>query len=494
MNAIYSKIPVQNQEARDIIISVIEGKMAFDDGFLRLQPLWFPVEGIKRSRTPVISTRQDSIMGLNDITFSLMEIGKNEEARRLAELNLLLAEKADDHGTLVVCASTLVQLLAGDISASRRRLELAEFAIPELKKMNLPEGMIGVLLFHLADARYTESLSNSSLLMPTIEAGEEALGYRSKMHKYFSARLNSVLGSVYRKLPATEKNLNQSITYLRDALADFQSARMTDDSIYGAVLNNLGNSYRDLGSLTANQKLLRMSLEYYKHCMDRAKTPEDRRLAMENSEQASSMLRHLEGEHTSEPNNLFSRLFGGKKKSEPSPEIKRKVSSSTDEPRDDFVSLMRWGEELFYKAQKTTRPEDKENHFRESVQTFMTAMKKFGGQLSDSDRAEILHRLGVPFLLGDTDEEMWTAFCFAHAARRMAGDGWSERNLARLDFHQGKALTFIGYPYHLEYLMPARDHLEKSMQGMSSSQNEGEYQGVLAQYKLVMKLINDLED
>jgi hypothetical protein len=323
-----------------------------------------------------------------------------------------------------------------------------------------------------------------------IEAGNEALTHKDKLSRPFLARVFFILGTAYNELPASEENLNRSIQYFSQALLLYENNPGTSAEEYGALLNNLGNSYRDLGALTADSSKIKKALGHYQHILSEIDSPRYKELAKGNREKALEMLDTLQQQGNSMSNGFIGKLRQRFNKPASIPDKKGPSFASHQGPEQEFQAFLQQGDELFYEGQESEDDEEKEKNIKEAVRIYFEAIKNVDRMHGESDMARVLHRMGITFIYGTMDDDnMWTTFCFANAARRLAGADWNERGLARIDYHKAKALTVIGYPNHVEYLTEAVELLKRAMPAISTSDNSGEYKGVQDQYHMALSML-----
>jgi hypothetical protein len=167
---------VYDPKAVEIIQSVLEGKITPQEGASSLISFWSPVEILQvEGSPPILQTREDSLSELDRTTIELSNQGRKDEARRLGELNWILAKRFDNQDLMVQCASSLAQVLTFDSAPPGRRLALLEFAVPSVVESDRAPHIKAVMLAHLADARFSEAMNNPAMGRAAIEAALRAL-------------------------------------------------------------------------------------------------------------------------------------------------------------------------------------------------------------------------------------------------------------------------------------------------------------------------------
>lgn len=445
-----SNPPADDSEALKLIQAVIAGKKTPEEGAAQIIKYWFPVELFKSNHAKSLwLTRQDSLHEMDTLATELHNRGQTAGARRLAEMNWILAQRSDDASLMAQCAATLAQLLVGDPAAAEQRLALLEFCVPEVITWDhVDQHGKAVMLAHLADARYMTSGADPVRKRRTVQSIEQALALETYLEEEWQAHLYRAAGLLYDELAETEVDLRRSIECNQKALAFFR--RETHPEDYASVLNNLGNSYRDLGERTGDSQLLEQALRCYDQALPLRTDP---RLALRtkgNRDRALKSLTELQQGHRV-----------------PQPELDRHTLSQAE-------NLARHGDDLYFAAQKQGTDRDKQ--LQGAATCYLEASKLLGRAAPARTRAEILHRLAALFITSTDDDELWTGFCFANATRRLA-QGWRPGSLASVDFHKGMALVKIGYPQQEQYLRPAETLLRQALPILKTQGRPGEYDG-----------------
>jgi tetratricopeptide (TPR) repeat protein len=415
-------------KALEIIRLVLDGKITPQEGATRLTQYWVPKELIRSEALPLIlQTRPDSLVALDRTVVELSNQGLQDQARRLAEMNWIFATRLGDEELMVLCASTLAQMMIGDPSATNERLALLEFAVPKV-----------------ADARFTQAADNSDLLQATIEACQKALALNAPLEDFWLGRLHFLAGTAYNTIGGSIENLLSSIHYFKEALKHYRGENYLDE--YASTLNNLGNSYRDLGARTKDRKLLREAIACYKEALP-LRRDEHLRLRTEgNMAVAEKILAQLD------------RITD----SVDTPETVETSSSAAGE-KDSirFKELLKIGDDAF---NTSLIKEEKATQFRQrAAEKYVDWMSSFGRTAGAADRAEGFHRLAVLFLHSTEDDALWTGLCFASTAQRLSLEVWSPLGQARLASHRGQMLMKIGYPRGVDYLSLAESLLCSSI-------------------------------
>jgi len=445
-------------KAVEVIESVLDARITPQEGAVRILRYWSPIELFQSDALSfVIQTRQDSLGALDRAAVDLCNQLRSKEARRLAEMNWVIAKQSGNQDLTVQCASTLAQMMTGDPSATRERLALLEFAVPLVVESYRADYIKAAMLANLADARFTEAGGDAELLRTTIDACEKALALNAPLEDFWLGRLNFVAGSAYNTIGGSTKNLQASIDYLKAALKHYRSENYPDE--YGSTLNNLGNSYRDLGEKIGDRNLLSDGLASYEKALPFRKEEHLRLRTLANMVAAEDALAAL----NQTPHSATSTAAGAPA---------TLIASQEQKQLPRFRDLLRVGDD----ALQTSRMEtEKQDLFRQRAAAkyaeAMATIRKIGGP---KERAEGFHRLAALFLDSTEDDALWTGFSFASTAQRLGKERWSALGLARVACHRGQMLMKIGYPRRLQYLLPSESLLRNSIAALEQFGQPGE--------------------
>lgn len=458
----------ENPEALKIIQDVIEGKLVPEEGATQLKKHWFPSELMRAKRKrSLIQTRSDSLKALDGTATELANQGQVVGARRLAELNWILAQRNDDQELMAQCAATLAQLLTGDASAAERRLQLLEFCVPEVLSWgHVNDAMRAVMLANLADVRYMTAGGDQRRERRAVQTIEQALELQRYLDDNWLGHLYRAAGTLYNEL-AKGDDLRRSVECNEKALGYYNPKR--DAASYGSILNNLGNSYRDLGRHAGDIHLLERAIETYDQALPYRADPRLRQRTLGNKSQAQRALEELQRGAPAPP-----------------PAADRSLL-------DQVERLAHTGDDRFF-ASSEEGPQQQSMR-KSAAEHYLQAMKLLGRDGPPDARAEILHRLAALFIGSTDDDALWAGFCFASATRRL-GTGWRPSSLATVDMHKGQMLTIIGYPGLEQYLKPAEALLQQALPILKKQGRPGEHDQVRKYLEMCRMMLNgtDLSD
>lgn len=446
-----SQIDAFDPEAQRIIRQVIEGKTAPAEGAARLSSYWSPQEIYRGSQEFVIQTRSDSLAQLDYAATELEHQGLPSEARRLAELNWIIVNKLGDRTLMVQCAATLAQLMTGDLTAVDQRLSLLEFAVPIVLTWDRPPIVKATMLAFLADAQFTKAEITAEARRANIKVCEQALSFGAPLSDWWVERLHFIAGTRYNDLAETAADLEASVTHLRNALDSCDPA--TSSSGYGSVLNNLGNSLRDLGDRTARPELLQEAIACYDKALPFRTSVMLRERTLGNEAAAEEILRRLR---------------------EGASELSMPAAKQQDSTRhSEVVRLLHIGQEIMSQASADDRtPEERR---RAAASRYLQAAAIMAKHSSHKLRAELFHHLAGLFVGSVDDDDLWTGLCFANSAQRLSAGLWSPEGEARLRYHRGLMLMKIGYPDVVAYLTPAEELLRQAVPVLQRAGFPGEF-------------------
>jgi tetratricopeptide (TPR) repeat protein len=459
-------------KAIEIIQSVLDAQITPQEGAIRIIGYWAPKELLQSTTSPLlIQTRQDSLSTLDRMVIELLNQGLIDRARRLAEMNWIVAKRSGDQELMMQCASSLAQVMTGDPASTSERLALLEFAVPLVLESERANLIKAVMLAHLADARFTEAGADPSRLRATIDACQRALAIDVPLNDAWLGRLNYVAGTSWNTLADNSEALQASIGYLKTALEHYSSANYADE--YASTLNNLGNSYRDLGKKTNDREYLQEALACYKKALPFRREEYLRLRTLGNIATAKEMLRALDQSSISPDG---------------SPAAEQSIFSSEDEQKSlhQFNELLRVGDDSIHTSQLE---EEKRDSFRKRAATkYAEAMKTLDRTGARNVRAEGFHRLAVLFLDSTEEDALWTGFCLASTTQRLGKD-WSPLGQARVASHRGRMLLMIGYPRGIQYLLIAERLLRDSISPLEQFGQPGEAKQASAYLRMADSLL-----
>ena len=443
-------------KALEIIRLVLDGKITPPEGATRLTQYWVPKELVQSETLPfILQTRPDSLVTLDRTVVDLSNQGLENQARRLAEMNWILATRLGDEELMVQCASTLAQMMIGDPSATDERLVLLEFAVPKVVSSGRTDHIKAVMLANLADARFTQAADNSDRLQAIIEACEKALALNAPLGDFWLGRLHFLAGTAYNTIGGSIENLQSSIHYFKEALKHYRGENYRDQ--YASTLNNLGNSYRDLGARTKDRKFLLEAIACYKEALPLRREEHLRLRTRGNMAAAEKILVQID---------QITSAVDTKETVASSP------SAASEKESIRYRELLKIGDDAFNTSLIETK---KATQFRRrAAEKYIDWMSSFGRTAGAAHRAEGIHRLAVLFLDSTEDDALWTGLCFASTAQRLSREVWSPLGQARLASHRGQMLMKIGYPREVQYLLLAESLLRTSITPLQQLGNAGE--------------------
>ncbi len=454
----------ESPEVTEIISAVVQGNKTPEEAAVQLGKYWFPKEELQSPRAHlVIQNRQDSLRTFDRTATELSNRGEHAGARRLAEMNWILAKRSVDQRLVAQCAATLAQFLVGDPSAADRRLALLEYCVPEVLTWDHIQGVSrAVMLANLADARYVTARGDPGRMRKAVQTIEQALEMESFLDEAWLSHLYMAAGVLYNDLAESTDDLRRSVACNENALTLVR--RETDPARYASVLNNLGNSYRDLGARTRDAGLLEKAIAHYDQALPYRSDPRLRLRTQGNKAQAERTLKELQS---------------GAALSQPTAE--RGVLDQVEE-------LVHAGDDMYFASIKGGP--DQQAQLGSAADHYLEAMKLLGRDAPPRTRAEILHRLAALFVTSTDDDELWTGLCFASATRRL-GQEWRASSLASVDYHRGQMLVKIGFPDQEQYLRPAETLLRQALPVLKAQGRPGEYEQAGNYLKMCLKLLHD---
>lgn len=440
-----------SKEASDVITDVINGEVDPEQGATRLAGIWVPTEELGsgpgwRSEPP-----QGSVAGLNRLAYQLSDSGQNAEARRLAELNWLLARHAADESVAIQCAATLAQFISPDPAAVRRRLELLEYAVPAILASDEPDLVKAVMLANLAEARWNAAGGDPEALRAVVDASRQALAIDADPGEVWLANLHFMAGTALQTLgdlTDDEDCYRESIAALAEVL-NYVGPQHHPDR-YASALNNLGNSCRKLAARTGDAELAQMAIQCFDEALPHRPNAALIRTTQANRAAAARLLETLSA----------------------APQVSRQGDGADLPSRTNAVAFLQAGEAAFTEMQASS---GEAGAFRRLViDRFLAAAKLTGRDAAPELRAKVYHRLAAVFADAEEDDALWTGVCFASAARRLGGGALPVVEQGRLARHLGFMLMKIGLPDHLAYLREAEALLKEALPPLEASSDPGE--------------------
>lgn len=424
-----------SKEASAVITDVINGEVDPEQGATRLAGIWVPAEELASGPGGRSAPPQGSVAGLNQLANQLIDSGQNAEARRLAELNWLLARRAADETVAVYCAATLAQLLSSDPAAVKRRLDMLEYAVPQILASDEPSLVKAVMLANLAEARWNAAGGDPEALRAAVDASRQALAIDADIGGTWLANLHFMTGTAQQTLgdlTDDEACYRESIAALAQVLNYYGPEQHPDR--YASALNNLGNSCRKLALRTGDAELAQAAIECFDEALPYRQDAARIRSTQANRAAAARVLETLSAAAQISPQGDGADAAD--------------AAASTK-----AVAFLEAGESAFAEMQASS---GEARAFRRLVfDQFLAAAKLTGHDAAPDLRAKVYHRLGAMFADAGEDDALWTGVCFATAARRLGGAELPVVQQGRLALHLGFMLMKIGLPDGIAYLRKA---------------------------------------
>jgi tetratricopeptide (TPR) repeat protein len=390
--------------------------------------------------------------------------GHQVPSRRLAELTWQLAGTSGDESTAVWCAAALGQIMWTDPTATRRRLELLEYAVPHILASASPAPDQALILANLADARFNQGASGLAALQATAQACEDALAAGLDEHTGWPGRVHFIAGTVYQNigdLDADGPGYQASIDHFQEALRCFPPD--VAPSQRGSVLNNLGNTYVKLGARTGDAALLETAIR----CFDEALPyRQERTQTLRTLRSRADAVRQLE-EHRARTSAAAS--AGPAREGRPIATL----LESGDAAYADFL-------------------EGGENHaayLRFAKEQYVAGARMLGRDGPARQRGEIFHRMIRPFIESDDDDALWTGICFAAAARRVGANARPPIAQARSGFQLGFMLMNLGQGQELPCLRAAEQLLREVLPLLTADGEPGEGETAVGLHRTCLTLL-----
>ncbi len=460
------------KDATDVITAVVSGEIDPQLGAARLTAIWIPAEELNTQADQPSSHLRGSVASLDDVASQLASKGHTAAARRLAELNWLLARRAVNEDVAVRCAATLAQLMISDPAAVRRRLDLLEYAVPPILASQRPAIVKAVMLCNLADARFNASAGDPEAISATIDACKQAISMGADVGDAWLAQMHFIAGTALQDLgdlTDDEDHYRASIDSLTATLRYCAPEQNADQ--YAGVLNNLGYSYRKLGDHTGNAALIREAIR----CYD---------LALPYHHDAA-LIRRTEG-NRAEAQRLLARSSAA---ADDSQKPDAKPNAGTDAR---IAALLAAGDGALSESRRTGEADEALRQL--ATDRYLAAAKLADRKTPPDVRAEVYHRLAGGFVSADEDDALWTGVCFAAAARRLGTGAWRRASLAAVSFHIGFMLMKIGLPDQHIYLHKAEALLRDALGPLAAEGRPGEFDQATAAHEGCLTLLGALGD
>ncbi|MFJ8077264.1 hypothetical protein ACIQ7Q_25875 [Streptomyces sp. NPDC096176] len=208
-----------DEHAAPVLQAVLAGEMEPLEGAVRLAGHWAPVEPDSQEggKVPGKHRSPPGFDGLYAVVLDLFDSGRSEQACRIAEFQWHVAQRIGTDELILLCAAQLGQTLRDDPASGQRRLELLEFAVPELVTWPRPTEEKARLLHHLAMARQDEAAGDPDALHAAIEACEQALALGG-LEDEISACLHFLAGQCGSMANGTAADLEKAVLHLREAV------------------------------------------------------------------------------------------------------------------------------------------------------------------------------------------------------------------------------------------------------------------------------------
>jgi tetratricopeptide (TPR) repeat protein len=453
------------KEASDVINAVINGEVDPEQGATRLAGIWVPAEELGSGPGWRSAPQQGSIASLNRLANQLVASDQRGEARRLAELDWLLARHAADESVAVQCAATLAQLIGSDPAAVKRRLDLLEYAVPPILASDEPDLVKAAMLANLAEARYYAAGGDPDTLRAAIDASRQALAIDADLGEVWLANLYFMTGTALQTLgdlADDEACYRESIASLAEVVNYYGPQHHPDR--YASALNNLGNSCRKLAARTGDAELAQMAIQ----CFDEALPHRpDAALIAKTQVNRSTAVRLLETLSAA---------------ARPAPQGDAAIASAST----SAAAFLDAGDaaltELNVSGGKDTA------YRRLAMDQFLAAARLIGRDSPPDLRARVYRRLASVFADAEQDDALWTGVCFVTAARRLSGEALPEVHQGRQALDLGFMLMKIGLPDQLPYLRKA-EALLKAAQPLLETGSPGERDNAAALHDVCLGVL-----
>lgn len=440
-----------SKEASGVITTVISGEVDPEQGATRLAGIWVPAEELGSGPGRGSAPPQGSIASLNQLANQLVSSGQRAEARRLAELNWLLARHAANETVAVQCAATLAQLIGSDPGAVKRRIDLLEYAVPQILASGEPDLVKAVLLANLAEARYNAAGGDPDTLRAAIDASRQALAMGADLGEAWLANLHFMAGTALQilgDLAEDEACYRESIAALAEVMNYYDPQHHPDR--YASALNNLGNSCRKLAARTGDAELVQTAITCFDEALPYRPDAALIRTTQANRAEAIGLLETLPAATQAPP---------------PGDGADAPVSTRA-------AALLQAGDAAFTEMQASG---GEARAFRRlAIDRFLAAAKLASHNSAPGLRAMVYHRLAATFADAGEDDALWTGVCFATAARRRSGEALPAVDQGRLARHLGFMLMKIGLPDHVAYLRKSEALLKEALPSLEASSNPDE--------------------
>ena len=460
------------KDAADVIRAVVTGEIDPQVGAAQLAKIWVPAEELGTRAGEPPSHLHGSVASLDDAANQLVSEGQSAAARRLAELNWLLARHAGDEDVAVRCAATLAQLMISDPAAIRRRLDLLEYAVPPILASRRPTIVKAAMLCNLADARFNAAAGDPDAITATLDACKRAISIGTELGDVWLARIHLIAGTVLQDLGDLtdgEDHYRESIDFLTSALR--YCGPEQDPDQYASALNNLGNSYRKLGDRTGDAALIHEAIRCYDLALPYRHDAALIRRTQSNRAEALHLLRRLSAT-TNDPQ---------------APDTNPSTGTNAR-----IAALLAAGDGAL--TQSNGDEEADEALRRLATDRYLAAAKLADRSTPPRVRAEVYHRLAGGFISAEEDDALWTGVCFAAAAHRLGAGAWRRASLAAVSYHIGFMLMKIGLPDQRTYLRKAEAMLRDSLPPLAEGGRPGELEQAKAAHEGSLTLLAALGD
>lgn len=483
---------VYDDQARNIILSVMEGRLDPLSASSPLTAFWKPNEDPDAKDAFILGYRHDSLNTLDHLVIELMNHHKLVEARRLAELNIIVAKRLQNHILEVQCAFTLSQVLTGDPTADEHQLELLEFSVPEILKWDRPPQTKYQVLFLLAEARLMAIDGTRASQKAVIQACEQAWAFADQIEPSLLGKLYFVEAVAYGELRDDQADVKASIRYYEKAL-QFYSPEESPKA-YINILTGIGRDYRILGQLQEDPSLVRKAMDYFDNAFAYHPDQEDSDIILQNQLMAKELLLMFEKDNAPEPAQGGPTAVGRFDHSPTNRYESRNCLLAIAELKQNVKRFLDNGDHDFYIAQNTTETEQAELYSQGAAKDYLKAMRLLGQDAPPELRAEVYHRIALLYISASEDDPVWIGVCFTNATRRLGAEVWKSVSLRRATYHQGRMLVTIGYPNQIEYLNAAASLLAESLPELKENGRPGEYNDANSYYKIANMLLQKAQD
>ncbi|MEU6549068.1 hypothetical protein ABZ915_02105 [Streptomyces sp. NPDC046915] len=437
-------------QAQAVFRAVLEGRTEPLRGAADLTGLWSPVEILgAQGDAAGESSHPDSFDALALLVFRLLDEGHANPARRLAELQWQLARRIGTDEIVLMSAANLAQALQGDPVQHKRRLELLEFAVPQILTWDQPPAAKAALLSHLATARRDEAGDDPGRIRAVIAACQDALALEEHLGDATLAELHLAAGTAHlvtarSSAEPSAEDLRAAIGHLYEAVARWDPQE--EGKRHADALTSLGLACLGLGRLTEDTELLNAAVSCFQLALRHEGDGRVRARASAGLADAEGLLR--------DPAQALSDDTDPR-----GPEARSALPPG-------IAALFADGDAAF--AASRDEGADAGTVRARAVEQYLAAARRIGRSEPPRLRAELYHRMATLALESSDEDELWTGVCFAAAARRLSRDSWKTVSRARVKWHLAEMLMKISPLDGTERLLlasrlmvAARPHLEE---------------------------------